>query len=130
MAEPTGASPRAASPPPASPLVVVAAGGTGGHLFPAEALSIALAKRGITVDLATDERATTWRRVSSARDPHRAERHVPRSQSASSPAPRWCWRAASCGLGLCATCARRRHGFGGYPTIPLPLAAWLTRIPT
>ena len=28
----------------AAPLVMVAAGGTGGHLFPAEALSAALAK--------------------------------------------------------------------------------------
>ena len=32
-----------------SPLVVVAAGGTGGHLFPAEALAVALTRRGITV---------------------------------------------------------------------------------
>ena len=44
----------------AAPLVVVAAGGTGGHLFPAEALTVALAKRGVVVDLATDERATRY----------------------------------------------------------------------
>ena len=42
------------------PLVVVAAGGTGGHLFPAEALSAALARRGVSVDLATDERAALY----------------------------------------------------------------------
>ena len=70
MAAPPGASPQGASPQSASPLVVVAAGGTGGHLFPAEALSIALAKRGITVDLATDERATRYGGAFPARATH------------------------------------------------------------
>jgi len=65
MAAPTGASPQRAS-----PLVVVAAGGTGGHLFPAEALSIALSKRGIIVDLATDERATRYGGAFPARATH------------------------------------------------------------
>ena len=35
-------------------LVLLAAGGTGGHLFPAEALSVALQARGSVVELATD----------------------------------------------------------------------------
>ena len=39
-----------------TPLVLVAAGGTGGHLFPAEALATALQARGVRVALATDER--------------------------------------------------------------------------
>ena len=43
-----------------APLVLVAAGGTGGHLFPAEALAVALARRGITIDLATDQRASQY----------------------------------------------------------------------
>jgi len=37
--------------------VLVAAGGTGGHLFPAEALAAALAKHNVPVGLLTDARA-------------------------------------------------------------------------
>ena len=40
-----------------SPPVLVAAGGTGGHLFPAAALAGVLAERGFAVHLATDRRA-------------------------------------------------------------------------
>ncbi len=36
--------------------VVLAAGGTGGHLFPAEALANALLNRGVGVALLTDRR--------------------------------------------------------------------------
>ena len=39
--------------------VLVAAGGTGGHLFPAEALQAALVRQGISVALATDSRAAS-----------------------------------------------------------------------
>ncbi len=41
-------------------LVMLAAGGTGGHLFPAEALSHALHARGIRVVLMTDTRAAEY----------------------------------------------------------------------
>jgi UDP-N-acetylglucosamine--N-acetylmuramyl-(pentapeptide) pyrophosphoryl-undecaprenol N-acetylglucosamine transferase len=40
----------------ASPLVLIAAGGTGGHLFPAESLAAALRQRDVRVALATDHR--------------------------------------------------------------------------
>ena len=40
--------------------MLVAAGGTGGHLFPAEALAAALDQRGIAVHLATDQRAARY----------------------------------------------------------------------
>jgi UDP-N-acetylglucosamine--N-acetylmuramyl-(pentapeptide) pyrophosphoryl-undecaprenol N-acetylglucosamine transferase len=39
-----------------APLVLLAAGGTGGHMFPAEALARVLLMRGLRVALATDER--------------------------------------------------------------------------
>src|SRR5712691_4840404 len=46
------------------------AGGTGGHLFPAEALAGALKKRGIAVDLATDARAAPFVQSFPARAVH------------------------------------------------------------
>src|SRR5215472_18229181 len=42
------------------PLIVLAAGGTGGHLFPAEALGVELIKRGYRVRLVTDSRALRY----------------------------------------------------------------------
>ena len=41
-------------------LAVVAAGGTGGHLFPAEALALALKARGWRIVLATDTRGAEY----------------------------------------------------------------------
>src|SRR4029078_1119143 len=42
------------------PLIWLAAGGTGGHLFPAEALGVTLLKRGLRVRLVTDARALRY----------------------------------------------------------------------
>ena len=43
-----------------TPLIILAAGGTGGHLFPAEALGSELLKRGLRVRLVTDARAVRY----------------------------------------------------------------------
>ena len=45
---------------PEAPLILLAAGGTGGHLFPAEALGAVLVARGLRVRLVTDERAVKY----------------------------------------------------------------------
>jgi UDP-N-acetylglucosamine--N-acetylmuramyl-(pentapeptide) pyrophosphoryl-undecaprenol N-acetylglucosamine transferase len=116
-----------------APLIVVAAGGTGGHLFPAEALSAALAQRGVTVDLATDERATRY----GATFPARATHIIPSATFRRSDpltfftAPlsiiRGALRASSL-LGQLKPAAV--IGFGGYPTVPPLMAACRLRIPT
>ncbi len=54
----------------ANPFVMLAAGGTGGHLFPAEALAHALHARGIVCELATDSRAAAYAKDFPARAIH------------------------------------------------------------
>jgi UDP-N-acetylglucosamine--N-acetylmuramyl-(pentapeptide) pyrophosphoryl-undecaprenol N-acetylglucosamine transferase len=115
------------------PLVVVAAGGTGGHLFPAEALAVALGKRGVTVDLATDERAVHYGHDFPARQTHIIPSATLRTRDLTSLVPA-SWRlirgafVADRLFGRLAPAAV--IGFGGYPTLPPLLAAVFRRIPT
>ena len=115
-----------------SPLILLAAGGTGGHLFPAEALSVELTKRGLRVRLATDSRALRYSGLFS-----RDMIDVVPSETVRSRAP---WSLALTGMTLAAGFAvalnllRRLKpaavvGFGGYPTLPPLLAARLLGIP-
>ncbi len=53
-----------------SRLVVLAAGGTGGHLFPAQALAEALVRRGYAIHLMTDERVRDYGRAFPALETH------------------------------------------------------------
>ncbi|HEY2134718.1 MAG TPA: undecaprenyldiphospho-muramoylpentapeptide beta-N-acetylglucosaminyltransferase [Xanthobacteraceae bacterium] len=117
----------------APPLVVVAAGGTGGHLFPAEALAVALARRGVVVDLATDERAVHYGADFPARQTHIIPSATVRGRDPVSLA-RTGLRLAHGTLRALSLLGRLRPaaviGFGGYPTIPTLLAASWRRIPT
>jgi len=113
-------------------LVVVAAGGTGGHLFPAEALALALIGRGITVDLITDKRVSRYGKF-----PGRATHVVSSATFAGHNPFRNAEAMFKLGLGtLKALYLLGRLspvavvGFGGYPTIPPLLAAVLRGIPT
>jgi UDP-N-acetylglucosamine--N-acetylmuramyl-(pentapeptide) pyrophosphoryl-undecaprenol N-acetylglucosamine transferase len=112
-------------------LILLAAGGTGGHLFPAEALAVVLAKRGVTVDLATDTRTAHFKFP--AREVHlipsatlRARRPLALVRTAAllmlGTAKAWLM------LGRVRPAAV--VGFGGYPTVPPLWAATLRGIPT
>jgi UDP-N-acetylglucosamine--N-acetylmuramyl-(pentapeptide) pyrophosphoryl-undecaprenol N-acetylglucosamine transferase len=116
-----------------APLILVVAGGTGGHLFPAEALAAALARRGVTVDLATDHRAERYGGRFPAREIHIIPSETIRARNPVA-------LARTVGLMSLGTAkawwllGRLRPaaviGFGGYPTIPPVLAATLRGIPS
>jgi UDP-N-acetylglucosamine--N-acetylmuramyl-(pentapeptide) pyrophosphoryl-undecaprenol N-acetylglucosamine transferase len=117
----------------AAPLVVLAAGGTGGHLFPAESLATELRKRGLVVDLATDERAARYGMTFPARATHIIPSATFRSRNPVSMAK----TVARLGFGTGVAIRLLRHlrpaavvGFGGYPSIPPLLAAAVLRIPS
>ncbi len=120
-------------PEPARAPVLVAAGGTGGHLFPAEALAAALGKRGIAVHLVTDRRAVRY----GGAIPDAAT-HVVASATLRARNPIAATRtAAMLGVGLVQAWGLIGRlnpaaviGFGGYPTIPPLLAAAWRGIPT
>ena len=113
--------------------VLVAAGGTGGHLFPAEALAAALNKHGVSVHLVTDRRAERFGDAF----PERAI-HVVASETLRGRNPVAVARmAAKLGLGMLQARALLRAlkpaavvGFGGYPTVPPVLAAAWAGIPS
>ena len=107
--------------------VLIAAGGTGGHFFPAEALAAELARRGRRIALMTDRRSGALHSpVFDGR-----EVHVLPGAGLAGRGP---MRAAAGALELARGTGRARAllrelrpaaivGFGGYPSVPPVLAA-------
>ncbi len=117
-----------------SPLLLLAAGGTGGHMFPAQALAETMLARGWRVALMTDARGASH----AGGFPQAVAVHVAGSGSfarggvlARALVP---LRIAGGVLGALVRILVDRPaavaGFGGYPAIPALTAAWMLRIPS
>lgn len=113
--------------------VVLAAGGTGGHLFPAFALAEELGRRGLVVDLATDMRGDRYGSGFPARTIYQIPSATVRGRSPVALAKTGLQLARGIGsayriLGRVKPAAV--IGFGGYPTFPPLMAARLRGIAT
>src|SRR3954464_3866853 len=115
-----------------SPLILLAAGGTGGHLFPAEALGVELIRRGYRVRLATDDRALRYSGLFT-----REMTDVVPSETVRGRNPISLARTGimlGYGMVVALNLVRRLKpsaviGFGGYPTLPPLLVARLLGVP-
>ncbi|MDJ0628782.1 MAG: UDP-N-acetylglucosamine--N-acetylmuramyl-(pentapeptide) pyrophosphoryl-undecaprenol N-acetylglucosamine transferase [Rhodobacter sp.] len=115
------------------PLLVIAAGGTGGHMFPAQALAEKMLRGGWRVKLSTDERGARY----TGGFPHSVEIEQVASATfarggvlANAMVP---LRILGGVLAAIRNFRRDRPkavvGFGGYPSIPALAAAWVMNLP-
>ena len=108
------------------PLVVLAAGGTGGHMFPAQALAAELAGRDCRLAVITDRRGDAWQGDKAVVETHRiragglaGKSFMARLQSGSELAI-GTWQARKL---LKRLDPKAVVGFGGYASVPTMLAA-------
>lgn len=116
------------------PKLVIAAGGTGGHMFPAQALAEEMLRRGWRVALSTDARGAGY----AGGFPQAVSRDVVRAATpARGGAVGKLTAPFLIGRGVLETVGGMRSdrpavvaGFGGYPAVPAMSAAKLLGIPT
>ncbi|MCA8882238.1 MAG: UDP-N-acetylglucosamine--N-acetylmuramyl-(pentapeptide) pyrophosphoryl-undecaprenol N-acetylglucosamine transferase [Rhodobacteraceae bacterium] len=115
------------------PLLVIAAGGTGGHMFPAQALAEAMIRRGWRVKLSTDIRGARY----AGGFPHVVEiEEVPSATFARGEFSKQARVPFVLARGILTAWWQMRRdppalvvGFGGYPSIPALVAAILLKLP-
>ena len=114
-------------------VILLAAGGTGGHLFPAEALAHELTSRGFQVHLATDSRAGRYAGTFPAVAIHEIAAATVGSKNPLALASSFwtIWRGArEAGRLIGEIKPKAVIGFGGYPTLPPVWAATRRGVPT
>jgi UDP-N-acetylglucosamine--N-acetylmuramyl-(pentapeptide) pyrophosphoryl-undecaprenol N-acetylglucosamine transferase len=114
------------------PVIMLAAGGTGGHLFPAESLARELKDRGCKVELVSDDRVADFADSFPADRIHQITSGTVTGSGLASKA-RGVLKLAR-GVWQCRSLVNRIQpmaavGFGGYPTVPPILAASMLGIP-
>jgi UDP-N-acetylglucosamine--N-acetylmuramyl-(pentapeptide) pyrophosphoryl-undecaprenol N-acetylglucosamine transferase len=116
-----------------SKIAILVAGGTGGHLFPAQALGEELRSRGYRVQLMTDERVRDYGKNFPAEQVH----IIPSATLSLSDPLRIPSRGFRLLRGIMAARGVLRTvkpsivaGFGGYPSFPPLMAASMLKIPT
>ncbi|MEO5373248.1 MAG: undecaprenyldiphospho-muramoylpentapeptide beta-N-acetylglucosaminyltransferase [Alphaproteobacteria bacterium] len=114
-------------------LILLAAGGTGGHMFPAEALAGELLRRGFTPALVTDRRGQAYGGTLGAIPVHRIHAGAIAGRNVFGLAR----GIATLALGTAEAFLLMRRlrpavvvGFGGYASVPAVAAAIATGIPT
>jgi UDP-N-acetylglucosamine--N-acetylmuramyl-(pentapeptide) pyrophosphoryl-undecaprenol N-acetylglucosamine transferase len=115
-----------------APLILLSAGGTGGHLFPAESLAVALKAAGARVALATDHRVGAI----SGSFPADEVVEIPSATPSGRSVPQMARAALLLGGGVVKAIPTIRRlrpaavvGFGGYPTVPPVIGAAMLRVP-
>ncbi|MEM6626190.1 MAG: undecaprenyldiphospho-muramoylpentapeptide beta-N-acetylglucosaminyltransferase [Pseudomonadota bacterium] len=116
----------------AKKLVVIAAGGTGGHMFPAQAFAEEMARRGWRVGLITDERGERYAK----HFPADWREHVQAATIGSKRPDKLISSALKINAGIAEAKARFKDlqpdvvaGFGGYPSFPSLAAARSRHVP-
>jgi UDP-N-acetylglucosamine--N-acetylmuramyl-(pentapeptide) pyrophosphoryl-undecaprenol N-acetylglucosamine transferase len=117
-------------PVPSSAPIVLAAGGTGGHIFPAEALARELMSRGRGVALITDRRGKSFAVEGVATHRIRAGRFDTGLLGKAVGVAELLLGTAQAGLTLRRLRPAAVVGFGGYPSVPTVMAAARLGVPT